>query len=233
MKIIINERQLRRLVREYQDEIEEIDTTGTYLDREKIGTSYDKNKLTLVSRFGNVFKDAPTTSDKSYGLEFIEDRKNMYVVNFPSDFGSKYYSEDINFDDLFTIPLILMHNGFPTNRIHFLGGIPNQLKGTGLGYVIYKEFIKFLGWASSTSDSSESAMVIWSKLVNDPDFYSFLINGDEESKIFVIYKKTDKDIVDIVKSNIELSDIKIKSIKFEDELINAYPELKKYQEMYL
>jgi hypothetical protein len=91
--------------------------------------------------------------------------------------------------------------------------------------LIYQEFIKYLGWGSSTSSVSAESQRIWTKLIKDPDFYSFYIDGKKSSRIFVIYKGTDKDIVKIVDDN--YNDVNF--IKFDKDLLNDYPELIKYK----
>jgi hypothetical protein len=115
--------------------------------------------------------------------------------------------------------------GEPGNRIHFMSGIPPVFMGTGLGYLIYQEFIKYLGWGSSTSSVSAESQRIWAKLIKDPDFYSFYIAGEKSSRIFAIYKGTDKDIVKIVDDNY----YDVESIKFGQDLLTDYPELIKYK----
>jgi hypothetical protein len=121
--------------------------------------------------------------------------------------------------------VVIETEGEPRNRIHFIGGLPSILMGTGLGYLIYQEFIKYLGWGSSTSNVSAESQRIWTKLIKDPDFYSFYIDGEISSRIFAIYKGTDKDIVKIVDDN--YNDVNF--IKFDKDLLNDYPELIKYK----
>jgi hypothetical protein len=256
MKIIISESQLRRLIKEYQDEIEEIDIEGTYL--EKPNTDYYRKKDigdTFANEYGNVFKDEPITRSDSYGLKFIPEGNNSYKIKFPINFGIKhfpsrvdsidgglygneYYGMEIsamkktkgniikNVDEILdSWNISIQTEGEPTNRIHFIGGIPPIFMGTGLGYFIYQEFIKYLGWGSSTSNVSAESQKIWTKLINDPDFYTFYIGGKNLSRIFAIYKKTDKDIIKIIDDNFNDVDF----IKFDQQLLNDYPELKRYQ----
>ena len=121
--------------------------------------------------------------------------------------------------------VVIETEGEPRNRIHFMSGIPPVFMGTGLGYLIYQEFIKYLGWGSSTSNVSAESQRIWTKLIKDPDFYSFYIDGETSSRIFAIYKGTDKDIVKIIDDN--YNDVNF--IKFDKDLLNDYPELIKYK----
>jgi len=85
-----------------------------------------------------------------------------------------------------------MTTGPRFNRIHFIGGIPEEFRGTGLGYIVYESFIKYLGFASSKSDASDKAKKVWSQVAQDPDFLSLVVVYDslEEGDVFVIYKNT-------------------------------------------
>ena len=116
--------------------------------------------------------------------------------------------------------------GHPTNRIHFPSGVPRSLRGSGIGYIIYESFIKYLGWGSSQPNASSLAQVIWSKLAEDPDFYSFVIEMNNDTSVFTISKKSDLKPDNIVNSilyhfkgggNVKLT--------LGDDLKNDYPNL--------
>ena len=116
--------------------------------------------------------------------------------------------------------------GHPTNRIHFPSGVPRSLRGSGIGYIIYESFIKYLGWGSSQPNASSLAQVIWSKLAEDPDFYSFVIEMNNDTSVFTISKKSDLKPDKIVNSilyhfkgggNVKLT--------LGDDLKNDYPNL--------
>lgn len=255
MKIRINESQLKRLIKEYKEigEIDVQGTylekpNMDYYRKRDIGD-------TFASDYGNVFKDEPITKSDSYGLKFIPEGNNSYKIKFPTNFGLKHFPSRVgsvddglygnehygmeisamkktknniikNVDEILDDwNISIQTEGEPANRIHFMGGIPPILMGTGLGYFIYQEFIKYLGWGSSTSSVSAESQKIWVKLINDPDFYSFYIQGKKSTRIFAIYKGTDKDVVKIVDDNYNDVD----SIKFDKELLNDYPELEKYE----
>jgi hypothetical protein len=57
------------------------------------------------------------------------------------------------------------------HRTHFYPGLPEEMRGLGLGYIVYEAFIKYLGFASSKGDATNEASRIWQKLASDPDFY--------------------------------------------------------------
>ena len=119
--------------------------------------------------------------------------------------------------------------GHPTNRIHFPSGVPHSLRGSGLGYIIYESFIKYLGWGSSQPNASSLAQVIWSKLVEDPDFYSFVIEMNNDTYVYAISKETDlsvykpNDVVDLILQHYKAGG-NIKLI-LGDDLKNDYPNL--------
>lgn len=116
--------------------------------------------------------------------------------------------------------------GYPTNRIHFPSGVPRSLRGSGIGYIIYESFIKYLGWGSSQPNASSLAQVIWSKLAEDPDFYSFVIEMNNDTSVFTISKKSDIKPDSIVNSILQhyKGGGNIKLI-LGDDLKNDYPNL--------
>lgn len=191
----------------------------------------------------------------------VREGSNVYKVNFPDEFIQKYFSlsasevmgslgpygdehgRDIpmnaktNWGSLKSVRELLndvyiQTEGPPTNRTHFPGGIPSSLRGTGLGYIIYESFIKFLGWGCSTENASNLAKVTWSKILQDPDFYSFVFSTNITNEtVCAICKKNNKNIspVKIFKM---VAGNKINNgtgigVRFGDDFVNDYPELKK------
>jgi len=161
--------------------------------------------------------ETTTSEDYIGGLDFKQTEPNYYKVNFSSEFIEKFfsipYSKIYKNFGLYgnehgdpSVPLILkfgsqeytiqelLNNiyifteGYPTNRIHFDGGVGSFLEGTGLGYLIYQQFIKYLGYGSSMTNASSKAQVVWSKLTKDPDFYSFIIEIGGSQSVYVISK---------------------------------------------
>ena len=202
-----------------------------------------------------------TTSDNYMrGLSFNESVTGYYKVDFSPEFIEKYFSlpssqvykttslyGDEHGDQ--PVPLVIKINdkeydiedllndihikteGLPTNRIHFAGGVGLSLEGTGLGYLIYQQFIKYLGYGSSKQNASDKAQVVWSKLVKDPDFYSFVVHQDGDNYVYVISKTNiisdPKDIVLNLLDNLYRN----KSSKFDvalgSELKRDFPEIEK------
>lgn len=140
----------------------------------------------------------------------------------------------INWKELNDVNIIAMRgNGF--NRTHFLPGIPNQFKGIGLGYVVYEEFIKFLGYASSNQSASKEARKVWSQIIQDPDFYAIVIkDGADDGAVFVVHKDCNLPGVDIIIEN-WIDDLKRQSyvpfnvgpenLLVDDNIYKKYPKL--------
>ena len=152
-------------------------------------------------------KDVPMNADK--------------YVNTPSGPIAMEYSIEDSLNNI-----NINTEGHPTNRIHFPSGVPRSLRGSGIGYIIYESFIKYLGWGSSQPNASSLAQVIWSKLAEDPDFYSFVIEMNNDTSVFTISKKSDLKPDNIVNSilyhfkgggNVKLT--------LGDDLKNDYPNL--------
>ena len=152
-------------------------------------------------------KDVPMNADK-------------YVNTISGPIAMEYSIEDsLNNININT-------EGHPTNRIHFPSGVPRSLRGSGIGYIIYESFIKYLGWGSSQPNASPLAQVIWSKLAEDPDFYSFVIEMNNDTSVFTISKKSDIKPDNIVNSILQhyKGGGNIKLI-LGDDLKNDYPNL--------
>jgi hypothetical protein len=129
------------------------------------------------------------------------------------------------------------------NRIHFPKGISKDLLGTGLGYIIYEEFIKFFGFACSADDASPSAQKIWTKLVADPDFYYIIKSSSDfiqeefnpfqllpsvTEGVFVVVKNKVDESASVIKDYIKeaLDDKHIVRLIASDELVKKFPEIK-------
>jgi len=71
-------------------------------------------------------------------------------------------------------------------------GIPESLRGTGLGYAIYKEFIKFKGYVSSGSWSSTLSQSVWKKLSTDKDLFGILVNYEGQDGNIILFDRNYK-----------------------------------------
>jgi hypothetical protein len=118
-------------------------------------------------------------------------------------------------------------------EFYHMSGIPNELKGIGLGYLIYEEFINFLGFASSGSHATSEAINIWKKLYNDPEFYGVVIslNDNKKGGILLFHENYNGDVENIafefIKNYIfEIIQYRenLNPIKIDDKLI-SYPKI--------
>ena len=199
--------------------------------------------------------ETTTSEDYVSGLDFEQTYSNHYKVNFSSEFIEDFFSIPTSevYKDLGPygdehgnqpVPLILKVDnqeytiqellkdirinteGYPTNRIHFGGGVGRFLEGTGLGYLIYQQFIKYLGYGSSMTNASNKAQVVWSKLAKDPDFYSFIIEKGGSQSVYVISKTNSLETPESIVLSLLKSDHDIKVI-LGSEIKKDFPEIEK------
>lgn len=178
--------------------IYEVETQGTYLGHYTSG----RGDWGSSPKYKSKLSDSPKT-DTNWGLKF-EGGDNQVLIRFPDNFIDNFLeaqgekSKDPKFVDQLRQDFEELKDRFSSsgfgiegdfNRTHFSVGITDDFKGTGLGYVIYEELIKYLGFASSASNASESAQKVWSKIATDPDFLGIA----SVERIMVIYKKNDLD----------------------------------------
>jgi len=250
MKIIITESQLKRIIEDY-NELDEIDLTGTYLDPELNKYDYSSNQKSIAPNTGKIF-DSDSLSGE---ITFKVDNQNQV---FGSGVNYGIYISPSLIDGLQIHPdhkqrikkylrtenvgKIMCQNQGTLNRIHFPQGISEVIRGLGLGYNIFKEFIKFLGWGTSAKGSTDAALNIWRKLLNDPDFYGVVTKSenDDSNSLLVIYKnfdfkefKPDDIVINFLKFRKKQdNDFKFnkESVIIDDELLNDYPKLKNVQD---
>jgi hypothetical protein len=111
-------------------------------------------------------------------------------------------------------------------------GIPESLRGTGIGFAIYKEFIKFKGYVSSNSWSSLLSKSVWKKLSGDPDLHGILVNYKGKDGDIILfsknfkgdYKKICEDFIEKAKKGLLYRGEKE---NFEIQNIEIDPEIKK------
>jgi len=219
----------------------ELNIAGTYLDKTNIPKSDTYSisgikKITsdLLSKKGKIFKDEPTTASSPI-LKFelaakgkeTNEAKTSYRVIFPSNFLDQ--DKDPNMKKLLENIFILSDGEF--NRTHFTtfmwdknlpasDGVPIELRGIGLGYVIYENFIKYLGFASSSnSHTTAESMGIWNKIATDPDFLCILLKEDKNRGEIIAIHKGFADTEKIAFEFIENLSPNTKEILIDDELM--------------
>lgn len=190
----------------------EASTEDTYLAPEKFAKidgvgEADISKAKKI--YGKIFKEAPTTKDKSWGIEFklVEDdtkgansaeewAARIYKVVFTDAFFKNFIKKDADagwwkkFLSVFgvgemsfrSLKTQIVCEPNRANRIHFPMGVSEEFRGIGLGYVIYEAFIRYLGYASSSGDATQLAQNVWSKVAGDPDFYTVISRTGRSGK---------------------------------------------------
>ena len=151
------------------------------------------------------FPEAPKVDPKDITnieikFELLEkgDVEDLYKVIFPENIVKKYpflgdYTKEKDHEKRY---LVISKVNYHNNRLHFVPGIPPESKGTGLGILIYKEFIKYLGYASSNVIAKIAAKKLWSKIIQDNQFMSILT----DQSVLVFDKNYKGDIDKVVKN---------------------------------
>jgi hypothetical protein len=179
----------------------------------------------------NFFSSEPLNASTDSHFMFTQVGKGYYqavpFVSFPDEFynyitslGNDLESEIM--DHLVSRVYIEASGDF--NRIHFREGIHPELQGTGLGYLIYQDFIKFLGFASSSDSATKDSKKVWQKLLNDPDFYGVFCEGDN---VLIVSKNWNGDTSSLFKTFISKK-CGGNVLKINDSLLSDYPEFGSY-----
>ena len=213
-----------------------------------------KTTSDLLSKKGKIFKDEPTTTSEpklKFQVQTKSGNKTSHRIIFPPNFLDQDTDTTTMYNllddsDVVKVPMnellkdkfILTEGKF--NRIHFTAfvdtalpasdGVPNELRGIGLGYLIYENLIKHLGFASSSHNhTSPEAKSIWNKIATDPDFLCIMLREkDIRGDIMAIHKgfaEKEKIAFEFIVSKLDISS---NEILIDDELMKlpAVAELK-------
>ena len=165
-------------------------------------TPNEDSWLSIPKSPKGYFSEAPVVNpndikDIKINFELFkqEDTEELYRVILSNDIVKKYpflgdYSKETDHDKQY---LIISRVKYHNNRLHFVPGIPPESKGSGLGLIIYKQFIKHLGYGSSNQVAKVAAKKLWSKIIQDNDFISLL--ADQSVLVFDKKFKGDFDLV--------------------------------------
>lgn len=229
----------------------ELNIAGTYLDKANIPktdvyTSGTKKSVSdFFSKKGKVFKDEPTTASApvlKFEVQAKSGNKTSYRILFPSNFLDQDTDTGmynlLDFTDAVKVPIKeLLENMFIVtegefNRIHFTtfadqslpasDGVPKELRGIGLGYLIYENLIKHLGFASSNNNhTSSEAASIWNKIAGDPDFYGLFIKSEGNKGYVMVFYRDAKIDVEKIASKFILDNVNSNctEIRIDDELM--------------
>jgi hypothetical protein len=171
------------------------------------------------------FTEAPKVDindikDISIDFKMIEsnEAEELYQVIFPKHIVEKYpflgdYTKESEHDKRY---LVISRVKYHNNRLHFVPGIPPESKGTGLGLTIYKQFIKFLGYASSNVVAKIAAKKLWSKIVKDDNFISMMT----DQSVLVFDKNYKGDFDKVVKNFVSTKFVSKDFLQVDPELEN-------------
>ena len=203
-----------------------------------------KTTSDLLSKKGKIFKDEPTTTSEpilKFQVQTKSGNKTSHRIIFPTNFLDQDTDTTTMYNllddsDVVKVPMnellkdkfILTEGKF--NRIHFTAfgdtalpasdGVPKELRGIGLGYLIYDNFIKHLGFASSSHNhTSAESKIIWNKIATDPDFLCILLKEDKNRGEIIAIHKGFTDTEKIAFEFIENLSPNTKEILIDDELM--------------
>lgn len=171
----------------YIKTFENLDDSDYYLNIDRINKLKTKSGKNIKNpNFDNI-KSELSKIDISKQIKFLKvtktDKITKYRIVFSDIFKNVYRKYNMDFVLNFITFIDLQQ---PLNRIHFSNGISSELRGLGIGNIIYKEFIKHIGgYATSASDSTAEAQLIWNKLLKSNDYYSCII----PSSVIIFDKK--------------------------------------------
>lgn len=105
------------------------------------------------------------------------------------------------------------------NRIHFPSGLPQKLRGSGLGKLIYLKTIQKLGYITSSIGSSPAVKMMYEDFLTNPDYKDMLLGLILQKQLILIDKNTNLDITEIFRNFVD-------GKYTEQKYVDASPELK-------
>jgi hypothetical protein len=105
------------------------------------------------------------------------------------------------------------------NRIDIMNGLPNFMKGIGLGKKIYKKLIKDFNYISTFDgyEPSIDSSMVWESLAKDDDIFTFT---NDENIICFWNDYSYNDTIEKLKYFYKDSDIN--NAQFDDTFLNRY-----------
>ena len=172
--------------------------------------------------------DNNSTNKLDYLIYINCESDNFNRLHFPGRIERLYRSHNKTFGkDEQPQPYKGKHGKWITD---LFDGIPESLRGTGIGYAIYKEFLKFKGYLSSNSWSSSLSQSVWKKLSQDSQLFGILVNyKNQDGDILLFsksykgdYKKICDEFISKAKQGMlyrgDSSKFEVESIEIDDEL---------------
>ena len=106
------------------------------------------------------------------------------------------------------------------NRIHFPKGVPDKLRGKGLGALVYLAMIKKLGYITSSMGNSAAIKMVYEDLVTNPKYENDLMTLLLQKQILIFDKDTNLDVEEIFKNFVEKKYTDKNSVRVSQSLID-------------
>ena len=149
--------------------------------------------------------------DKIYCVEIIPDRQFLNLI----DELNKHIDIDIDLNKIVTFI-----TKDKDNLIDMETMLPEILKGSSIGYKLYKLLINHFGYISSNKNASDDALNLWFNLLQDDELYCIT----SEYFSYAIKKSiSDDKLIEII-SNIKLR-TEVDIIQYDDDLKNYYHKI--------
>ena len=146
--------------------------------------------------------------DKNYCIEITPDD---YFLNLIDDLN-KHLDHQLNFDKI-----IFFISKDKENLIDIDTHLPDILKGSSIGYKLYKLIINKFGYISSNRFASNDALNLWYNLLLDSELYC--ITSTYFS--YAISKKiTDDELIKIINSIKKRKEVE--NVEYDDDLRSCY-----------
>lgn len=151
-------------------------------DYDTIEINKIRNKLKLIDYTDITFG---CVKEGSFGVLFYYPIFNDKELNSEID-KYKIISHSLFYDEG---KKKLPYFGHLKNRFH-CSGINKVLRGIGLGYKLYKAFIKYQGYIISDENTTIDARNVYYKLLHDDDIYHII--DSKNNKVMLIWKDNPK-----------------------------------------
>ena len=166
-----------------------------YFNDKAKGREFTDTELLEIDDIKNKVKNISYTD---IGFDKVDD---IYHTYYDIKFNDKKLDTSIKKHKLINRPFFVLeydydkvYFGHLRNRYHNKG-ISKEIRGIGLGYKIYKAFLKFNGYMISDQQTSPSAQKIYYHLMKDDDVYCIVEKigksdtfAEDSNKVLLIWK---------------------------------------------
>jgi hypothetical protein len=156
-----------------------------FTDYENLDINKIKNKLKRISYDDITFRN---DNNKYYDVVFLDKELNDKVKKYNLITDGFFIREDYGYGTEIIVDTP-EYFGHLRNRFHS-GNLSNKIKNIGLGYKIYKSFIKYMGYIISDDKTTPEARKIYYYLLKDDDIYHVI--DKENNRILLIWKNYPK-----------------------------------------